>query len=208
MTARFQKRASRLFAFLALFFCVGCAAGPSHGPLGTWYPPPQAGAYQINGFRLTLTTGVPVTTTDVTGAGTLYLTPAMSGSGQIGLYINGAWQLVTSAQVSLSLTLTSGKNYDVFAYYSSGGVLTLVLSNQWTNDTTRADALATQDGAQVLSSDHTRRWLGTLRASGTNTTEDSVAKRFLWNAYNQRSRTMKVTESTDSWTYGTTPVFS
>jgi hypothetical protein len=56
---------------------------------------------------------------------------------------------------------------------------------------------------QVLNSDKTKLWLGTIRASGTNTTEDSVVKRFVWNTYNRVERGLFKTEATATWTYST-----
>lgn len=156
-----------------------------------------------DGFRLTLTTATPITTSDVTGAGTLYLTPYRTN--YIALYTSSVWNILSSAEVNLSLTLTSGKNYDVFAY-SSSGTLTLVLSSAWTSDTARNDALAQQDGVWVLGSDHSRRWVGTIRASGTNTAEDSLAKRFVWNTFNQVTRNMFKTDSTANWNYSSATI--
>lgn len=163
----------------------------------------------VPGGRLTLTTGVPVTTSDVTGAGTLYYTPYLHD--RIRIYDGTRWKFYAFTEKSLSLTLTSGKNYDVFIYDNSG-TLTLELSAAWTNDTTRADALTTQDGVKVKSGATTRFWLGTIRASGANTTEDSGggvtsqvgAKRFVWNQYNRIPRHIRVHDTTDSWTYATT----
>ncbi|MBI5369076.1 MAG: hypothetical protein HZA54_18720 [Planctomycetes bacterium] len=150
--------------------------------------------------RLTLTTGVPVTTADVTAAGTLYFTPYQGN--RVALYDGAAWALATFTERSLALTLTSGKNYDVFLYDNSG-TLTLELSAAWTNDTTRADALALQDGVYVKSGATTRRYLGTIRASGTNVTEDSAARRFVWNACQRLRRNLFRQESTGSWSYST-----
>jgi len=148
--------------------------------------------------RLTLTTAVPVTTADVTAAGTIYFTP-YKGS-RIAIYNGSAWVDFTFTERSLALTATSGKNYDVFIYNNSG-TLTLELSQAWTNDTTRADAIVLQDGVYVKSGTTTRRYLGTFRASDTNKTEDSVLKRYVWNYCNRVERSMKVVEATDSWTY-------
>lgn len=150
--------------------------------------------------RLTLTSGTAVTTTDVTGAGTIYFTPFAGNL--IALYDGSNWNLSSFPERSLALTVTSGKNYDVFLY-SNSGTLTLELSAAWTNDTTRADALTTQDGVLVKSGATTRRYLGTLRASGANTTEDSKTKRFVWNLYNRRPAQLLVIEGTDSWAYTT-----
>lgn len=157
-----------------------------------------AGTINTNGFRLTLTSGTPVTTTDVMGAGILYCTPMMSG--QIGLFVGGTWTMITSPEVLLVLSITSGKNYDVFAYsVVNSGVLSLELSSAWTNNTTRNDAISQQNGVWVKNTDPSRRYLGTIRATGTNTTEDSVQNRFLYNFYNQQKRPLLVTDNTNNW---------
>lgn len=150
-------------------------------------------------FRLSLTTAVPVTTADVTAAGTLYCVPYIGNS--ISLYDGTSWNIRTSAEFNLSLTLTSGKPYDIWCYDNSGTATLEVLV--WTNDTTRATALAYQNGILVKSGDATRRYLGTLYSSGSNTTEDSIAKRYLWNYYHRVPRFMKVIEATNTWTYTT-----
>lgn len=151
-------------------------------------------------FRLTLTSGLPVTTSDVTAAGTIYCTPYKGN--QIALYSGSAWNVRTSAEFSLALSgLTSGKPYDVFCY-DNGGTPTLEFL-VWTNDTTRATALAYQDGVLVKSGAATRRYLGTFYTTGTTTTEDSAANRYLWNYYHRVKRRLRKTESTSSWTYTT-----
>jgi hypothetical protein len=152
--------------------------------------------------RLTLESGVPVSTSDQTGKTTIYWTPYKGST--IALYSGSAWSGLQVAETSLALgTLTSGKNYDVFGY-SNSGTFTLELSAAWTSDTARNDALALQDGVRVKSADHTRRYLGTFRTTSTTTTESSLAKRFLWNEYNQVPLPMKnVDETTDSWNYTT-----
>src|SRR6185369_10519211 len=87
---------------------------------------------------------------------------------------------------------------------SSGTTVTLELSAAWASDTARTDSLTTLDGVLVKNSDPTRRLVGTIRTTGTTTTEDSAAKRFVWNAHNQVPRTLKnATETADSWNYTT-----
>lgn len=162
----------------------------------SWGTP--ATGYPADG-RLTLTSGTPVTTTDVTGAGTIYYTPFRGN--RIATYSGSAWSVSTFTELSLALTLTSGKPYDVFVYDNSGTPALEVLV--WTNDTTRATALTTQDGVLVKSGATTRRYVGTIYASGLNTTEDSFAKRYVWNYYNRVKRPMRVLEATNSWTYST-----
>jgi hypothetical protein len=151
-------------------------------------------------FRLTLTTGTPVTTADVTGATTIYCTPYVGNS--ISLYNGADWYTFTSSEFSIALgTLTSGRPYDVFCY-DNAGVPTLELTS-WTNDTTRATALAYQDGVLVKSGTATRRYLGTFYTTSTTQTEDSKTKRYLWNYYNRIVRQMLVTDAAASWTYTT-----
>jgi hypothetical protein len=157
-------------------------------------------AMKINNFRLTLTTGVPVTTTDVTGASTVYLTPY--NGNQIALYNGTTWELLTTAQVSLALSgLTANRPYDVFAWNNAGTVTLETLV--WTNDSTRATALAYQDGVLVRSGSTTRRYLGTFYSTGTTTTEDSAKLRVLYNYYNRVDRSLFAAPSGSSYTYTT-----
>lgn len=73
----------------------------------------------LSGGRLTGTTGVPVTTADVTGVTTLYYTPYIHD--KISLYDGTRWKKFTFSEVSLALTgLIKGVVYDIFGYDSSG----------------------------------------------------------------------------------------
>ncbi len=154
----------------------------------------------IDDFRLTLTSGTPVTTGDVTGAITIYCTPYKGN--RIALYDGTRWNLRTSAEFSLALgTLTSGLPYDVFCYDNSGVPALEFLA--WTSGTVRATTLAYQDGVLSKTGALTRRYLGTFYTTATTTTEDSVANRYLWNYYNRIKRSMARKETTASWTYST-----
>jgi hypothetical protein len=155
-----------------------------------------------NDFRLTLTSGLPVTVADVTGAATLYCTP-MTGN-QIDLYdAAGVPATITSAQFSIAVPAVAATIYDVYAY-NNAGVATLELL-AWTNDTTRATALTwATTGTPTKAGDLTRRYLGTFRTLASGQTVDAVLTRWLWNAYHQVPRTVAVLEATDSWSYTTT----
>lgn len=151
-------------------------------------------------FRLTLTTGLPVTTADVTGAATIYCSPYIGKS--IALYDGTNWNIRTSAQFSLALgTLSSGLPYDAFCY-DNAGVPTLEFL-AWTNDTTRATALVYQDGVLSKTGALTRRYLGTFYTTATTTTEDSAARRYLFNYYNRLPRSVYATDPAASWNYTT-----
>jgi hypothetical protein len=145
------------------------------------------GALAAPGGRLTLTSGTPVTTSDVTGATSIYYAPFASTL--IPLYNGTIWQLVEFAETTLALgTLTASLPYDVFAYVSANALVLELLA--WTNDTTRATAITIQDGRYCKSGDKTRLYLGTFRTTATTTTEDSNLHRFLFNAYNRRARNL------------------
>lgn len=164
-------------------------------------------AHVVNA-RCSLTSGVPVTTADVTGATAVYVTP-YKGYG-ITLWDGSAWTQYQLSEITVSLgTLTSGKNYDIFAYNNSGTPAAELLA--WTNDSTRATAVTLQDGRYAKSGDKTRLYMCTFRTTSTTTTEDSGGgvttqvggKRFLWNYYNRAPRFMGVIETTTSWSYTT-----
>jgi hypothetical protein len=140
----------------------------------------------VNDFRLSLDSTASVPASNLTGIGSVYLVP-YSGT-KIGLYDGANWVLYeSSGGANLSLTISSGSNYDVFCY-ASGTTPTLELSNAWTNDTTRSTGLTLFNGVWTKTGDPTRRYLGTLRGSGANQCDDSQTKRFLWNLYNSQER--------------------
>jgi len=87
---------------------------------------PVVGAQGTFQARLSLESGVVVSSTDKIGLGTLYLEP--KSGGQIGLWSGLAWTLetmATAASISLS-TIKKWVHYDVFAY-TTLGVITLEL---------------------------------------------------------------------------------
>ena len=151
--------------------------------------------------RLTLTSGTPVTTTDVTAATTVYFTPFRGN--QVAVYNGTRWEVRSFSELSLSLASdTANLPYDVFLDYNSGTPQLAKLA--WSSATARATALALQDGILVLSGTPTKRFLGTYCITGTTgQTEDSIANRFLWNYYNRTSRFMRAVDTTDTWTYST-----
>lgn len=162
----------------------------------------------INDFRLTLTTALPVTTADVTGASavTIFCTPSGRGN-RLALYSTaGASTVLTSAEFSIAVPATTATAYDVFAYNNSG-VATLELL-AWTNLTTRATALVlTTTGTYTKSGDLSRRYLGSFRTTAVSgQTEDSAAKRYLWNYYNRAPRALQKLSVDATWNYTTATV--
>jgi hypothetical protein len=154
--------------------------------------------------RLTLTSATPVTTSDVTGATNVYFTPY--NGNRISLYDGTSWQTVTFTEQTLALgTITNDLPYDVFGVLSSGALTLTKLA--WSSKTARAtNVILTQAGSEGVyckSGDATSRYLGTFHTTATTTTEDSIARRLLWNCYNRVSRQLLATDATNSWTYTT-----
>lgn len=154
--------------------------------------------HNYNDFRLSLTTGIPVTTADVTAATTLYCIPYKGN--KISLYNGAAWVVRECAEFSLALSgLTVTRPYDVFCY-DNVGVPTLEFL-AWSTATARATALTTQDGVLVKSGDTTRKYLGSFYALTATTTSDTQRQRLVWNYYNRVKRSMRVSEAAAGWVY-------
>lgn len=149
--------------------------------------------------RLTLSSGVPVTTANLSAQSTLYFTPYKGD--RIELFDGTNWNVRTLTEISIALTgLVSGRPYDVFVYDNAGTPAAEVLA--WTNDTTRATAIILLNGIAVKSGQTTRRYVGTFYTTGTNTTEDSATKRYVWNMHNRVERAFNFTIASN-WTYAT-----
>lgn len=141
--------------------------------------------------RLTLESGVAVSTTDQTAKTTLYFTPY--NGNRICLYNStlSKWKMYSFNELSLSLSgLAANTNYDIYVY-DNNGTLTLE-SVAWTNDTTRNIALATQNSIYMRTGSLNKRYLGTIRTTGTiGQCEDSASSRFVWNMYNRTVRPLR-----------------
>jgi len=160
--------------------------------------------HQVQG-RLTLSTGTPVTISDVTSSATLFFSPY--NGNRVSLYVAGyGWRVYSFAELALDISgFTTGKNYDIFLYDNAG---TLTLEGlAWSNDTLRATAIVLQDGRWVKSAALERLYLGTIRTSGAGVTCDTKLKRFVWNCFNRISRQLIINETTGTWTYATNATY-
>jgi len=148
--------------------------------------------YLCNG-RLTLETGVPVSTSDQADKTTLYFTPYMGDL--IYIYDGTSWVLYSFAELSLNISaFTASKPYDIFIYDNAG---TLTLEGLvWTDATTRATALTTQNGIYVLTGATEKRYLGTIYMDAASKCQDSLVKRFVWNYYNRSPKLLYTVENT------------
>jgi hypothetical protein len=199
---------------------VTTTGSPTSGQLAQF-----SGATSITGIaignicegRLTTETGVPISTVDRSAQSTIYWKPCTPAgkaktSGAIALYDGTNLVVKVITELSKALTITSGKNKNIYIDYNAG-TPQLILGADWTNDTTESETLADQNGILVLSGTPAYRYVGVIRADGANTVADSGGitgttqvggKRFVWNAYNQVERQLKVIDTTDSWPYTVT----
>jgi len=133
--------------------------------------------------RLTLSTGVPVPTSELTAQGTLYLTKY--NGDQVAVYTGSAWTTLTlgsDLSITLSGLATASKLYDIFAYSNSGTLA--IESLVWTSDTARATALTTQNGVYVKSGDATRRYIGTIYIDSSKQCYQSKLHNYVFNINN------------------------
>lgn len=185
---------------------TGASNGDVLGFDGTDWSPvaPSGGGSDYAGFRadgrLTLESGDPFGSNQVLAATNLYYTPYLGD--YVALFDGSDWQLHQFTELTLSLSgLSANTNYDIFLYDNSGSLTLEALA--WTNDSTRATALAYQNGILVKSGATTRLYLGTIRTTATTgQCEDSSTKRFVWNMYNRVLQIM-YDVSTTYHTYGT-----
>lgn len=181
---------------------------------GNWrvvaFIPANPVAGLVDGGALTLTSGVPILTSAVAGATTLYFTPYLHD--RISLFDGVRWRTIAFAETSLSVAaLTADTNYDLFGSYSAGALALEALA--WSDATTRATALTRQNGVRVKSGDATRRWLGSFRINASGGEIDwspggsgaggVPANLTLFNATNRVRRVAVVRDSTSSWSYST-----
>jgi hypothetical protein len=157
----------------------------------------------VPGGRLSLSSTLPIPTSDLSAQSTLYYLPFTDSKIQI--YTGNRWVVYDiGTGISLSLSgLSTATNYDVFAIVSGGSAA--LSTTAWTSATARATALATVDGVYVQSGTTTRRYLGTIRTSAASQCSDTAAQRFVWNYYNQQRRPFYKTDGgVTSYTYAST----
>ena len=152
--------------------------------------------------RLSLETGVPISTSDQLAKTTLYLTPFEGNL--VTLWDGSNWNpYYLPGDISLSLSgLTANTVRDAWLYDNSG---TLTLSSDaWTNDTTPAVSLVDQNGFKLKSGDTGKLLLGAIRIGNTTgQCDDGDLHRYVWNFFNRRPRRLRVIDTTDSLAYST-----
>lgn len=170
--------------------------------------------------RVTLSTGVPVTTSNVTGATTVYFTPYKGNA--VSLYNGTNWipyvftelSQTTADTTKSPAAVANNSNYDLFVW-SDSGTLRCTRGPAWTSDTARGTGAATTElelleGRYVNKVDITNGpaaqrglYVGTIRSDGSAQINDSLTKRHVWNYLNRVSRPVVVNDATATWTYST-----
>ncbi len=186
-----------------------------------WYvkadglPIASAGAGIMPQGRITLTTAVPVTTSNVTGATTVYYTPYQGN--KVPIYNGTSFADTSFSEVSQATTdntkspaaVAANKVYDLFVW-SDSGTVRCTRGPAWTNDTTRGYNLTMVSGVLLNESAITNgpaasrgTYVGTIYSDASSQINDSLTLRHVWNSYNQLDRPMLATDTTDTWTYTT-----
>ena len=164
---------------------------------GTWISVARPEDAAANDCRLSTESATYVSTSDRTSQGTIYLVGT-----KIVLKFGSNYVTCAVSNQSLAVSGSTGAIYDVWCSTSDGTTPAITFSTAWTNSTTRADALA-RTKFWHKSGDETKRYVGTICLSGTNVTEDSEARRYVFSAENRRRRSLRAHLSTASWSYAT-----
>ena len=150
--------------------------------------------------RLTLESGVAISTVEQIDKTNVYFTPYNGNF--LDLYDGTKWVRHTFTELTLAVgAFTASKPNDIFIYNNAG---TLTLSaTEWTNATTRATALTTQDGVPVKTGATGYRYLGTIYIDAGQKCHVTTSKCFIKNYYNRVNKKLIAIETTNSWIYTT-----
>ena len=140
--------------------------------------------YDVFAFTSTATPSSTNTSTEIltfgsatgwaTGSHVLVTTSGGGLTAGTNYFYNAASATTGSLHTTLANALSGASKVDLTTTITSSlTAVSLELSASWTNDTTRSDAVTTQDSVVVKSGATTRVHIGTIRTTSTTTTEDS-----------------------------------
>lgn len=176
------------------------------------------------GGRLTLTSATPVTTADVSGAGTVYFTPDKHS--KVSIYTGLQWQRYAFTELSNVLANSAtgkagpaaaiaGAVYDLFVW-DDAGTLRLTRGPAWASDTNRGTGAGTTElervggvlmNKQAITNGPAAQrglYVGSIATNaGAATVDDTKSTRHVWNMYNRKRRDLQKVDATDSWSYST-----
>jgi hypothetical protein len=200
------------------YVAIGTAAEHDDGGFAS-VTPPQG--------RITLTTGVDILSSTVSGATTVYYTPSIGNS--VPIYDGTRFINTTFGELSQATTDTTkspaavaaNKNYDLFVWNDSG-TIRCTRGPLWSSDTARGTGAGTTELQRVLGiwtnkvaitngpAANKGTYVGTIRSNGSSQIDfifgasaaGGTAGSFgVWNAYNRIPMSSVVANSTASWTY-------
>ena len=150
--------------------------------------------YNITGVSLAASAVVTYTVTDSANKFAVGDVVCVQGiTGNVGDVVHGAWVVTAVGGTGNNRTVTLGYLDSSGKTYTSGGTIRKL-------DNTRT-APVYQNGVLVKSGATTRRYLGTIMTTGTaGQTEDSIARRLVWNYANRRERKLAHSEAAERWT--------
>lgn len=171
------------------------------------------------GGRLTLASGTPVTTTDVSATTVFY---ALLTHNKVPLYDGATWTLTTTTELSQALSdntkspaaATANQNYDYFIW-NDAGTIRLSRGPPWATDTARGSGAGTTEMVRIdgrllnlnsISNGPAALrglYVGTIRVDADGKAYDTVNSRLVWNVYNRKPRPLLLREvnGTNSWSY-------
>lgn len=178
--------------------------------------------------RITLSSGVPVMTSDVTGATTIYVTPF--GGKNLLIWNGTAFQNHTFEELSQATTdgtkspsaVAADKNYDIFVW-DDDGTLRATRGPAWSSDTSRGTGAGTSelevvDGiivnkVSIANGPGARfgTYAGTVRSNSSSQIDwkfggtadgGTAAVLGVWNMFNRVDVWTQVRDSTNTWTGG------
>jgi hypothetical protein len=182
------------------------------------------------GGRLTISTGVPVITSTVSGASTVYYTPYLhqfvpiyDGTKFVQTDTGGELSQNTTDTTKSPAAVAASKNYDTFVWNDSG-TKRCTRGPAWTSDTARGTGAGTTELVRVngvlLNANSITNgpaaqrgtYVGTIRSNasslidwifGANGNPPTAGFFGVWNMYNRVSVGSLLGDTTTSWTYAT-----
>ncbi|ESZ17323.1 oxidoreductase [Mesorhizobium sp. L2C085B000] len=183
--------------------------------------------------RLTLTSGAPITSADVTGAASIYYTP--TNGDRVPIYNGARWAGTAFTELTLALDASSGhtgyqqsgKVFDLFVI-NDNGTIRLGSGPAWSSDTARGTGAGTTE-LQLVNGIWTNKnamtlrfgsasgntiavpanrctYVGSFRAIADGQAGDTAADRLLYNAYNFAPRKLRRWETAGAYFYSLTTV--
>lgn len=180
--------------------------------------------------RLTLSTAVPVMTSTVSGATTVYYTPHMgryvpiySGSAWVMTDVGGELSQATTDATKSPAACATNSNYDLFVW-SDGGTARCTRGPAWSSDTARGTGAGTTELERIAGfltnknaitngpAANRGTYVGTIRTNGSSQVDwilggsasgGVAASLGVWNAYNRVDVAGYSQDATASWSYAT-----